>query len=101
MIMAVMGVCVMAARKPAMPSAISTAAWSGASRSATSFPRRAPIARLGVNSPPGAPDHAMRGELGDEFGEQADDVEAHRHRAQKSASQSTVTTPASKSTLRL
>ena len=49
----------------------------------------------------GAPDHAMRGELGDEFGEQADDVEAHRHRRQKSASQSTVTRPASKSTLRM
>ena len=46
----------------------------------------------------GTPDHAMRGELGDEFGEQADDVEAH---LQKSASQSTVTTPASKSTERM
>ena len=58
MIMAVMGVCVIAARKPAMPSAISTVAWSGASSSATSCPRLAPIARLGVKSPPGAPDQA-------------------------------------------
>ena len=43
---------------------------------------------------PCPPDHAEAGALGDEFGEQADDVDAH----QKSASQSTVITPASKST---
>ena len=42
----------------------------------------------------GTPDHAVGSELGDEFGEQADDVDAH----QKSGSQSTVTRPASKST---
>ena len=39
-----------------------------------------------------------RGKLGDEFGEQADDVETHRHRLQKSGSQSTTMRPASKST---
>jgi len=58
MIMAVMGVCVMAPRKPAMPSAISTVVYSGASSCATSCPRLAPIDRLGVNSPPGTPDQA-------------------------------------------
>ena len=58
MIMAVMGVCVMAPRKPAMPSAISTVVYSGASSCATSWPRLAPIDRPGVNSPPGTPDQA-------------------------------------------
>jgi len=58
MIMAVIGVCVIAARKPVMPRAISTVAYSGASSCATSCPRLAPIDRLGVNSPPGTPDQA-------------------------------------------
>src|SRR3546814_12166621 len=42
------------------------------------------------------PDHAVPGQLGDELREQGDEVDAH----QKSGSQSTVTTPASKSTER-
>src|SRR3546814_3036814 len=42
------------------------------------------------------PDHAVPGQLGDELREQGDEVDAH----QKSGSQSTVTTPASRSTER-
>lgn len=57
MMKAVIGPCVVAARKPTMPSAMSGIAASGPTRvsSATSLPMPAPMASEGANTPAGTP----------------------------------------------